>query len=353
VIHRRANSAIAVALMLSASACQPKPPEPPVPDRSYLLRRNAVDPTKPCLIAKFAVVPLKLFHNIAFVPVKVNDVFTYGILDTGSDGTLLTPAMVKAAKIAPDPKQRPYRAYGMAGGFSMQVVLADSFQIGGLKLTHPNPSGVVDFVNSNNEKVGALIGSNLIGALDWDIDFTSGQMTSYETQNCHDIDPLWETKSTGVPLTRGTDRKFTALANLLGLNANVTLPVEFDGGSLTAVFDTGTGQSYLTREGAHKAGITNAQLDRDPIVVLTAINGKTRKVRRHTVSEFVVGEDLQRNFPVEVAEYFNRNDQYDMILGMDWIARHHIWLSYTTDSLYIDSGEKKPPAWRPTPKTPD
>ena len=143
MIHRRANSAIAVALMLSASACQPKPPEPPVPDRSYLLRRNAVDPTKPCLIAKFAVVPLKLFHNIAFVPVKVNDVFTYGILDTGSDGTLLTPAMVKAAKIAPDPKQRPYRAYGMAGGFSMQVVLADSFQIGGLKLTHPNPSGVV------------------------------------------------------------------------------------------------------------------------------------------------------------------------------------------------------------------
>jgi len=352
VIHRRAINAIAVALMLSASACQPQPPEPLVPDRSYLLRRNAVDPTKPCLIAKFTVVPLKLFHNIAFVPVKVNDVFTYGILDTGSDGTLVTPAMVKAAKIAPDPKQRPYRAYGMAGGFSMQVVLADSFQIGGLKLTHPNPSGAVDFVNSNNEKVDALIGSNLIGAFDWDIDFTSGQMTSYETQNCHDIDPLWETKSTGVPLTRGTDRKFTALANLLGLNANVTLPVKFDGGSLTAVFDTGTGQSYLTREGAHKAGITNAQLDRDPIVVLTAINGKTRKVRRHTVSEFVVGEDLQRNFPVEVAEYFNRNDQYDIILGMDWIARHHIWLSYTTDSLYIDSGEKKPSEWRPTPKTP-
>jgi Aspartyl protease len=352
VVHPRAISAIALALMLSASACQPQPSDPPVPDRSYLLHRNAVDPTKPCRIAKFATVPLKLYHNIAFVPVKVNDVFTYGILDTGSDGTLLTPAMVTAAKIALEPKLHPLHAYGMAGGFSMQLALADSFQIGELKLTHPNPSGVVDFVNSNHEKVGALIGSNLIGAFDWDIDFAFGRMTSFETQNCHDIDPLWDTKSTGVPLTRGTNRKFTALANLLGLNANVTIPVEFDGGSLTAIFDTGSVHSYLTREGAHKAGITNAQLDHDPIVVLTAINGKTRKVRRHTVSEFVVGEDLQRNFPVDVAEYFNRNDEFDMILGMDWIASHHIWLSYTTDSLYIDSGEKKPPEWGPTPKVP-
>jgi hypothetical protein len=55
---------------------------------------------------------------------------------------------------------------------------------------------------------------------------------------------------------------------------------------------------------------------------------------------------------VYVPETANKGDQLEMILGMDWIATHRLWLSYTTDSLYIDSGEKKPASWKPAPKLP-
>jgi predicted aspartyl protease len=133
---------------------------------------------------------------------------------------------------------------------------------------------------------------------------------------------------------------------MLGLRMNVTIPVEFDGGSLTAVFDTGARDSYLTRAGAHKAGITNRQLDQDPLRDVTSIDGRKAKARIHNVPEFVVGEELIRNFPFVVDEQSNRDQHYDMLLGMDWISKHHLWLSYTTDSLYIDSGEKKPANWK-------
>jgi predicted aspartyl protease len=321
-----------------------------MPDRSYLARRNAVDPTKPCLISKFATVPVKVIYGTAYVPVKVNGVTTVGILDTGSEDTVLSTAIVAAAKLTIDPKQRPRRYYGVAGSFSISVVQANTMQIGELELRPPFPSYVFDFIGSSTDKIGTIIGMNSIDHLDWDLDFVHEKMTSFRTMNCQDIDPLWDTKSTGLPLTRGTNPHFSDIANLLAISANFTIPVAFDGGIVEAMFDTGARQSFMTREGAHKAGITNAELDADPIAEIRAINGKKRKVRLHRVAEMVVGEDIVHDFPLNVAEYLNRDNDFDMILGMDWIAKHRIWLSFTTDSVYVDSGEKKPPNWAPTPK---
>jgi predicted aspartyl protease len=334
-------------LAVTLAACEP--PEPLVPDRSYLYRRNAVDASKPCLIAKFAGVPVKLVRNSAFVPVKVNSTLTYGMIDTGSDMSMLSPDLAAAANLHADPHQPRRRGYGLAGGFDLVYVQPDKIQIGGLIRYHPTPANIVNFAG-HGSNVGALIGSNLLDGFDWDIDFPHDRMTAVRTSNCHDIDPPWDTKSSELPLTRGTNRQITEIASMLGLAVNVTLPVEFDGGSLKAVFDTGARMSYLTREGAHKAGITNTQLDHDPTINIGAINGKIIKARLHRVNEFVVGQDLQKDFPVAVAEHLNRDDEFDMILGMDWIARHHVWLSYTTDSLYVDSGEKKPLLWKPAPK---
>ena len=48
--------------------------------------------------------------------------------------------------------------------------------------------------------------------------------------------------------------------------------------------------------------------------------------------------------PIDVTRHFDRRDTWPMLLGMDYIEHHHLWLSYSTNALYIDSGEKKPAA---------
>jgi predicted aspartyl protease len=340
-------------LLLGLASCEMPRPTPPPRDRAYLLMRNGVDPKKPCLISRFARVQLKVRYNVAYVPVILNGHNTVGRLDTGSEVTMLTPAAIAAAGLQVDPKLPKTEMLGVAGAYSVGAVRADTLQIGQLKMTRPAPLLVQDFIGSNKEKIGALIGTDMIDGFDWDLDFAHEQMTAYRTQNCHDIDPLWPTKSTGVAITRGLDPKIIPLAGNLALPLNVTLAVEFDAGTLTAVLDTGATHSFLTRMGARKAGITAAELDRDPEEVASAIDGSKIKVRRHRVAEFVVGQDLEHDFPLEVAEGFDRRQQFDMILGMDWIAKHHLWISYTTDSLYIDSGELKPASWRPAPQVPE
>jgi hypothetical protein len=348
VPRRRVCRGVTALLALSVAACEA--PKPPVPDRSYLSWRNAIDPKGPCLIQRLAAVPVEIHYGLAYVQVLVNTTPTWGILDTGSETTNLTPAIVAAAKLKIDPSQRPRHLRGLAGGFNVKRVQAKTLQVGLLKVTNPAPSAVFDFGGSNKVKIGALIGGNIIDHLDWDVDLAHGLMTSYMTRNCHDVDPMWDTKSTGLPLTRGTDQKVIPAAGLIGLALNVTIPVQFEGGSLNAVIDTGAATSYMTHAAAYKIGLTNALLEQDPFVEIHAIDDKPIKVRHHQFREFVVGEELLHNFPVNVARLFDRDEHFDMILGMDWIAKHHLWLSYTTDSLYIDSGEKKPSNWKQVPK---
>ncbi len=330
-------------LIASATGCQT---QPPIPDRSYLALRNSVDPAKPCRMVKFTQVPIRTLGKVAIVPFAINDVQTIAVLDTGADITAITHALANQAGLRTNPQLRPMRMSGMSGGFDVQLAFAHTIQYGGFKTTLPPAVAVLDFVRSSTA-IGANLGLDLLDGFDWDLDFPHDKMTAFQTQNCTDVDPAWTTKSTGLAITRG-------LPDLMGDgkpkgDLQLTIPVQFDGGTLVALLDTGASHSYLTRAGAHKAGITNAELDRDPFGPMKSIDGRTRKVRRHNVAELVVGEDIERNFPVDVAEYFNRDEEFDMILGMDWIAKHHLWLSLTTDSLYINSGEPKPASWKPTP----
>jgi predicted aspartyl protease len=307
--------------------------------------RNGTDPKKPCEIARFGAIDVTLVHNSALVPVMVNGVETAGLLDTGAEDTLITPALAAAAKVTVLPDRPTARLYGIGGGFKVTPLSPQTLQVGQLRATHPKGVFGSTFLGHSGKDLGVLVGASFVDGFDWDLDFPHGKMTAYRTANCHDIDPPWTTKSTGLPITRGTDTRIVLIASLLALRVNITIPVVFDTDTLRAVFDTGAQQSYLTLDGAHKAGLTNRELALDPEKSLVSADGTRVMVRIHKIKEFIVGEQLERDFPMLVAESFDRRQKYDMILGMDWIADHHIWLSYTTDSLYIDSGESKPAGW--------
>ncbi len=343
---------ILAALSLALSACESTDSLSPMPSRRYVFIRNGVDASKPCLIAKLAEVPVRVIHGTALVPVVVNGVGTVGVLDTGAEMTIMTPAMAAAAKITIDPKQHLRHAEGIAGVFDAPAAMAKTLQIGHLMLNPPPVLDVFNFVNSRNTTIGIQVGGNSIDGLDWDLDFQHGLMTSYRTRNCHDIDPLWDTKSTGLPLRRGMNPAFATVAGILGLPMNVTVPVQFDGGIVNAVFDTGSMYSMLSLRAAHWLGITNKALARDPEQDIAAIDQTKIRAHRHIIPNVFIGESPERDFMVYVPETANKGDQLEMILGMDWIATHRLWLSYTTDSLYIDSGEKKPASWKPAPKLP-
>ena len=60
----------------------------------------------------------------------------------------------------------------------------------------------------------------------------------------------------------------------------------------------------------------------------------------HRFANMAIGEEELHDFPMLVAPDFNRLDPA-MILGMDYLGSHHLWLSLTNNAFYIDSGESR------------
>jgi predicted aspartyl protease len=264
------------------------------------------------------------------VQAKINGVESKALIDTGGVVSFITTPLSERAKV------HSYRGAVRLAGFDghevvSPVVWTNSLQIGGLTWAGGVEFALMGPPHDDPKLSVALLGMDLLDGRDYDIDFTHHLLTIYSTKNCLHPDPLWDTTSTGVSLERTEhDHK-------------VTLPVAFDADLLDAEIDTGAPTSYLTREGALRAGVTKDALAKDPTRDVPGLNGK-RKVRVHRFAQISIGEDVLRNFEIEVDDRPRNDFPVDMIIGLDYISQHHLWLSLSTNAVFIDSGEKKKPA---------
>ncbi len=55
------------------------------------------------------------------------------------------------------------------------------------------------------------------------------------------------------------------------------------------------------------------------------------------------GEVALHNMPVTVVDQHSAGDHIDMIIGMDILARMHVWISFSTNTLVL----QYPPAATP------
>lgn len=336
---------VASLVLISAAGCTP-PPTPLTARQLYIQRRVSnpfIDRRKPCQIARVPPFPVKVAANHVFVPVAVNGVSTVGELDTGSAVSLVTPEIAEAAHLTPG-KGRAFTARGATGNASAPPVIAEKFNFGSIALTGHVPLHVLAFGGSNHALMGALIGQDLLDGLDYDIDLKHNAWVPYRTSNCLAIDPPWQDTFTGLAITRGAvngAKPFLIdLATKFSLRLGTSVPVFFGGQSVEALFDTGAGISMLSRRAARFLGVTDAMLDADPVIERIGMNGQKAKFRKHVFADMTIGEDNFHDFPIAVIPESDRRDTFQMVLAMDYIATRHLWLSYTTNALYIDSGEK-------------
>jgi predicted aspartyl protease len=332
------------AILLACLAACSTAPKPSV-KQAYLAERAArVDTSKPCYMDPFAASPIRVINHRILLPVMVNGVQTIGILDTGAAATLITPELAQAAKVEMSP--RVERFVGVAGSFSTQLAIAKKLQVGTSVSLLPRVVHVFPFGGSKGTIVGAQIGLDALAGLDYDLDLPHETMRPYRTSNCAIIDPPWRNTYTGVVMSRGFNGRgggavMFSSAGLLSVG-EINIPVTFPHSDVNAAFDTGSTKSFMSHEAALDAGVTRAQLAADATVVSTAIDSRHRSVIVHKFPDLAIGEEELRDMPITVGRYFNRDDP-DMLLGMDYIDKHHFWLSFTTNALYIDSGEPRKP----------
>ncbi|HEY2131542.1 MAG TPA: retroviral-like aspartic protease family protein [Acetobacteraceae bacterium] len=299
--------------LLGAAACSGTPGSGPQQEAACTLERQAV-------------LPMELRNGEVIIPARIADRPASLILDTGSEGAMLTEQGAARLNLPADPRGTT-TITGTSGTIRANRVLLRGLELGGNEFPPELvPVASLSPQGEDNRPADGLIGAEILSFFDVDLDFPHRRVTLYDVRNCSGNFLPWTTPYTSVTLTR-TSR------NLL------LLPVELDGHPMTALFDTGANRGRVNRSAALQAGVTPVQMNRDTHAMERGVGGNVVPSAVHHFAELEIGGERFHNVELPVAE--RAVPQADMLLGLPYMVTRHIWLSYATHQMFI---ERRPDA---------
>jgi predicted aspartyl protease len=275
-----------------------------------------------CRVEKTAEVPLRYYRGTLAVTAKINNSTIDMGLDTGAQ-TLVTPDTSGRFDFAPDGYRR-VRAIGTAGTAVVDKVLLSNFEFAGKRyktfsvaeIALPAPSSSKMLVNP----LAGLIGSDLLSEYDIDLDLEGKSMTLYKVRGCAKVTPPWP-------------EPYTPVAVKITSRHNIILPVEVEGHRLPALLDTGATHFAISRRGAIKSGVTEAQLRADPKREVSGVGGMNVNQPVHSFQTLVIGGETFRNVAIPLTDA--RLGDAEVLVGLTYLTPRRAWISYATGMLFI------------------
>lgn len=271
---------------------------------------------------------LSLTYN-GFVPTasaKLNGQTIEMGIDTGAQHSVITPALMEKLHLLPDP-HRQTRVYGTSGHQIVPNALVDTLSFAGVdyhhismpvvSLTLPN---IGRSPSPNNEMEG-LIGVDILAHYDLEFDFPGKKLTLYRVARCSSIRLPW-------------DEPYMTMPMLLTPSHRPTIQLELDGHLATAIFDTGASGARLDPSALDHIGLSEEAIKKDPLHDGAGIGGAPYKVPSHTFLQVKIGTQTYNNIIMDIVGL--GSTEADAILGEDYMHSRHFWLSYATQTLYIE-----------------
>jgi predicted aspartyl protease len=276
-----------------------------------------------CPIEKRAELPLTVLRNFLLVPAALDGGKVLMVVDTGAEATTVTPETVRSLGLAQlGTGNRLLGVGGLvegAGTVRLRQIQLGGEARGGLDLD----VGAMPSFGSTAHPVAGLLGVDVLGGYDIELDLPHQIMTLYTVPPCPQFVPP------GFTAADGHDMQ-PAGGGLLFVSAHV------EGRPVRALLDTGARSSLVTRRVAHVLGITDEALERDPLVAGRGIGSASLAFRRHRFDEIRVGEVAVRDMTVNVAALPIAG--IDMLLGADWLTGRTVWISRAAGRFYQRTG---------------
>jgi len=270
-----------------------------------------------CQTVRVAAIPL-LPDDRPVIEVAINGKSVRMLLDTGAQGSSVTPETVIALGL---PRDRDRRTVIMTiGGQEVsQNAILDKLSVATIDRSNLSIA-VMALDGSLKESAAGIIGADLLNAFDLVLDIPQHTLTLYRPAGCTPTRPPW-------------DGQYETISATVSSRGQFLFPVELNGHSVTALFDTGSRGETVSRATANSIGITDTQLDNDPSS--TGTSGGLRKyaTRRHRFDTFKVGADTFHGIPLDVVDFHQAG--VDMMIGIDYMHWRRFFLSYSTGLLFI------------------
>jgi predicted aspartyl protease len=288
---------------------------------------GAPDPSGACGFAGQTTLPFAPAGPFAAVPSTADGTPVTLIVDTGAAETVFSAAAAQRARVVPD-THHTVRATGIGGTASYAVGRVGMLRLGAIPVT----PAVVTIMPTVPVADGNL-GMDILGDVDLDLDFPSRRITLYRGRLCPDATPPWDAKAIELATVALVPRTGPP-----GLRPRqLLLAMELEGQPALAMIDTGAAASVVARAFVRRLGVSDAALAASPSVPLTGLSPAAALGRIWRFREAAVGSE---HFPgplLLVADL--PGAQYDVLLGMDYLSKHRLWLSYGARRIFIARGQ--------------
>ena len=287
----------------------------------------AVSAAHACEVRSVTMVPLILRGGHALVDARIDHRPVRLILDSGAERSLLTPAAVRRLGLKLDPWVGSTNI-GIGGEEHHANALVPRLTLNGIPLRQvfPLPElslsvGALPGAAGAGRRVAGLLGRDILARYDLDIDMPRRRITLFRVHGCsRRFLPWWG------PYRRA--------AMLPGYRPVLGLAARADGRELRAMIDTGATGQLLSAAGMARLGLTVGGLSGAPVVRARGVGPRTVIGRFLTLRRLTVAGVGARDVPV-MATPVILTPILDLLIGMNWLIDHRVWLSYATGQVFV------------------
>ena len=289
------------------------------------------------LPTRFDTLAVQMVGLQPVVRIGMDDTTATMVLDTGASETIVTAALAARfnAQAAQPAAQRSF--VGIDGKTVVQRGFVDTLTLGTAKLRQVNLTITPASLGTPAQPRDGLLGLDLLGLFDIDVDLADGRLKLYRGKLCPDAASPWNVPATELKARRA---KLDPLFGAEQLPANraeqraakLEVPVVLNGKIVWALIDTGATSTVVSAETAAAVGVTAAMLATDPAGQTLGAGGKTAVVHLHSFDSLrIAGQTspqprlLIGPLPAGTA----------MLLGADYLRNHRVWLSYATARVFV------------------
>ncbi len=273
-----------------------------------------------CTVQWHSTLPVAMRQTMAVVPARINGE-TVGLgVDSGAEHTAITPELVAALDLRPDPGRSRDRVIGIGGNAYSQMVGLDSLTFAGVTYRKLDASAAsLGALGRGDMAVSGLVGEDLLSRYDVGFDIGHREISFYTVRGCDTVSPPWGT-ATPVPIR-------------LSQHNHLVFPVVLDGHRLTAMLDSGAGETVLLEGGASALGVTQGLLAQDRVSTGQGIGERVVTNRLHRFATLEVGSETIHDPMIEVTDA--SVPDVDLILGMPFLRDRQVFVSHATARMFV------------------
>jgi predicted aspartyl protease len=274
-----------------------------------------------CGTVRLGETTVATLRNAPIVTVSANEAPVTLVLDTGAEGTILTPAVAQRIGAERPRIEFQRQLHGIAGTLQTTEVELRSFTIGGVAIPWRRVRvAPVNMACVFSGPLDGVLGADSLSSFDVDLDLPGHRMVLYEKQTCPGAAPAWAEPYARISAGRSR-------------GDHLFFPVQLDGRRTDAFVDTGSQFTVLSTRAAIALGLSETVLARDRVATVRGAAAEQLAAHVHRFSQLEIGAERIRNPEIIVTDV-SLSDA-DLVLGIDFLRPRRIWFSYGSQQIFI------------------